>query len=200
MNKLINNTFEETEPSQYQTIYGYFSFQEIYKHICHKFPNGRGVEVGTWLGKSACYMAELIKGNGYNLKFYGVDTFLGEINAVDQQDIVKKEGGSIYKKFLENMRDAKVLDFVTPLQMTSEFASALFEDESLDFVFIDSSHEYNDVLFDLTIWYPKIKKSGIIAGHDYLPFQPNTVAEAVATFFKGKEVYQVNDCFLHNKI
>jgi hypothetical protein len=41
-------------------------------------------------------------------------------------------------------------------------------DESLDFVYIDSDHSYEGVLKDLKAWTPKVKKGGVIAGHDYL--------------------------------
>ena len=42
-----------------------------------------------------------------------------------------------------------------------------FEDESLDFVYIDASHKYEDVKDDLAKWWPKVKKGGIFCGHDY---------------------------------
>lgn len=38
--------------------------------------------------------------------------------------------------------------------------------ESLDMVYIDCCHEYECVKKDLEAWYPKIKKRGIVAGHD----------------------------------
>ncbi|KAK3252098.1 hypothetical protein CYMTET_38591 [Cymbomonas tetramitiformis] len=43
-----------------------------------------------------------------------------------------------------------------------------FEDESVDFIYIDARHDYMSVKEDLELWYPKIRPGGIIAGHDYL--------------------------------
>jgi hypothetical protein len=43
----------------------------------------------------------------------------------------------------------------------------LIEDESLDIVFIDGDHSENGVTLDLEIYYKKIKKGGLIVGHDY---------------------------------
>jgi hypothetical protein len=39
---------------------------------------------------------------------------------------------------------------------------------SLDLVYIDACHSYECVMNDLKAWLPKVKKGGIVAGHDYL--------------------------------
>lgn len=43
----------------------------------------------------------------------------------------------------------------------------LFEDNSLDFVYIDANHSYPYVFGDINMWRKKIKKGGAIGGHDY---------------------------------
>lgn len=42
-----------------------------------------------------------------------------------------------------------------------------FEDESLDFVYIDGNHEYRYVKEDIEEWTKKVRKGGIVAGDDY---------------------------------
>jgi len=42
-----------------------------------------------------------------------------------------------------------------------------FKDESLDAVYIDANHEYKWVVEDITEWSKKVRKGGIISGHDY---------------------------------
>jgi len=42
-----------------------------------------------------------------------------------------------------------------------------FPDRSLDFVYIDANHDVRHVIDDITEWSNKIKKGGIICGHDY---------------------------------
>lgn len=49
----------------------------------------------------------------------------------------------------------------------SQKASMLFDDNSLDFVYIDASHMYLDVLQDCIVWYKKVRVGGILCGHDY---------------------------------
>jgi len=42
-----------------------------------------------------------------------------------------------------------------------------FEDNSLDFVFIDADHRYDSVITDITEWSKKVRSGGIVSGHDY---------------------------------
>ena len=44
----------------------------------------------------------------------------------------------------------------------------MVEDESLDFVYIDARHDRASVEEDMRLWWPKIRKHGILAGHDYV--------------------------------
>jgi hypothetical protein len=46
-------------------------------------------------------------------------------------------------------------------------AATLVEDGSLDLVFIDADHSYEGVRKDIEAWSPKVRKGGVIAGHDY---------------------------------
>ncbi len=43
-----------------------------------------------------------------------------------------------------------------------------FEDESLDFVFIDGNHDFEYVVEDICKWTKKVRKGGIVSGHDYV--------------------------------
>ena len=53
------------------------------------------------------------------------------------------------------------------IRESSREAISRFEDKSLDFVYIDANHSYEEVLFDINNWSKKVKDGGIIAGHDY---------------------------------
>lgn len=54
-----------------------------------------------------------------------------------------------------------------------------------DFVYIDADHSYNGVLQDLTLWTPKVRDGGIIAGHDYGGEKTPGVKAAVDQFCKA---------------
>ena len=52
--------------------------------------------------------------------------------------------------------------------MLSVEAASLFENGSFDFVYLDADHSFESVWQDLSVWYPKIRIGGILAGHDFL--------------------------------
>jgi len=74
------------------------------------------------------------------------------------------------------------------MRMNSEKASEIIAPESLDLIFLDAQHEYEGIKKDIECWLPKVKKGGIISGHDYNPhklFEPgmNGVGRAVTEKF-----------------
>ena len=52
-------------------------------------------------------------------------------------------------------------------QMDSEEALQFIDDESLDFIFIDTYMTYEQAYRDFNSWYPKLKKGGLFSGHDW---------------------------------
>lgn len=65
------------------------------------------------------------------------------------------------------------------------------ENNSLDFIYLDSDHSYDGVRADLLAWFHKVKTGGVIAGHDYLSRQYG-VHRAVNEFAAGSyEVFTV---------
>jgi hypothetical protein len=71
-----------------------------------------------------------------------------------------------YFAFLANLRIFDIESIVTPIRSPSLEAAVLFEDHSLDAVFLDGSHLYDDVRRDIEVWSPKVRKGGILFGHD----------------------------------
>lgn len=52
------------------------------------------------------------------------------------------------------------------MRMDTSEAAELVPDESLDFVFIDADHTYEGCKRDIENWVPKVRRGGMIAGHD----------------------------------
>lgn len=48
-----------------------------------------------------------------------------------------------------------------------------FADDFLDFVYIDANHDFVNFTNDLHYWKKKVRKGGIVAGHDYAKFPFN---------------------------
>lgn len=169
----------------------WFTYPGLYSMVVNKFDNGSHfVEVGAWKGMSAAYMAVEIINSGKDIKFDCVDIW----EYLDTQDDIKPElFGDIYQTFLDNIEPVKHM--ITPIKSLSWDGAEYYKDESLEFVFIDAAHDYESVLKDIKAWFPKIKKGGIIAGHDYTWCQD--VQKAVGEYFEGKEIYESEGCWIY---
>ena len=167
----------------YENIHGWFNFNQLYSEMVNKFPSGsRFVEVGCWLGRSACYFGVEIINSGKEIKLDCVDTWLGAPELLEE-DVVKN--GTLYSDFLRNIEPLR--NIITPIRLTSTQASRLYEDESLDFVFIDADHTKEGIEADLLCWFPKVKKGGVLAGHDW---DYPAIKEALNSFI-GEEKIEV---------
>lgn len=180
----------------YNNIDGWFDFEKLYSKIAESCSNQDTlIEIGSWCGKSACFMAESLKQYNKLPRFYCIDTFEGSCNEPEHTNYIENIGGSnqLLAKFLNNIKQAKVSKYVHTLRMTSEEASLLFDDEEASFIFIDASHDYDSVNKDIQLWRPKIKKGGILAGHD-IAWSP--VESAVLNNFK--EYAREGSCWIIN--
>ena len=181
----------------------WMDYQSLYSEMVNHFTdNSHFVEIGSWKGRSASYMAVEIFNSRKNIKFDCVDTWCGSVEHLDpnsfyfhQELITDKDW--LYYQFLQNTRP--VCDIITPIRMTSLDAVSLYENRSLDFIFIDASHEYEDVKKDIIAWYPKLKLGGIIAGHDYTSY--DGVKQAVDEILINKNliVRLENSYWIHKK-
>ena len=121
---------------------------------------GKAVEVGCWKGRAtSAFKFEIPKDQ---FKLYCVDPFLG---SAEHKEYL--QGSSTRADFEKNLRDRGVLDSVSVVEKYSAEAAKDFEDNSLDLVFIDAEHDYDNVKLDILSWTPKLKSGGIICGHDY---------------------------------
>lgn len=141
----------------------WFNYQELYSKIVMECATDEAhfVEVGSWKGKSAAYMAVEILNSKKKIKFDCVDTWLGSSEHVSDSYVVSD---TLYELFLNNIKP--VANLINAIRKPSVEAANLYKNDSLDFVFIDACHDYSCVLEDINAWLPKLKTNCIIAGHD----------------------------------
>jgi predicted O-methyltransferase YrrM len=175
----------------------WFNYENLYKSIVEKFNCGSHfVEVGTWKGASASFMAVEIINSRKKIKFDCVDTW----DYIDTSyDIPKENYDNLFEKFLKNIEPIK--DHVNLVKSISWDAAKRYQDNSIDFIFIDAGHDYESVRKDIVSWFPKLKYRGIMAGHDYNNNGICRVKQAVDEFFeKIGVVSQFLDCWIYEKL
>ena len=169
----------------------WFTFTKFYSEVAREIPEGSTiVEVGAWKGRSAAFLAEEFMKLNKKVTFYVVDIWEGDVskssklvNDADGNVTHNSKSINLYELFLSNLKPFEKYYF--PLKLKSVDASKRFENGSLDFVFIDGSHEYEDVYEDILHWKPKVKSGGILAGHDYTEWFPGVtraVDEQISKF------------------
>ena len=157
-------------------VYGFCDYVGLYRKVVEIFPSGSHfVEVGSFLGKSAVFMAVEIINSGKRIKFDCIDHWKGSEEHYDNENI---DTENLYEKFLENIQPVKGV--INPVRAESVMASKLYKPNSLDFIFIDASHDERSVREDLTYWMPRLKENGMIAGDD---IDNEGVVNAVKWFF-----------------
>jgi hypothetical protein len=129
-----------------------------------EFVISRGGKVGVEVGVFEGAYTEVMARSG--LTVYGVDPWLvyEDYGTKAYQPVAEKR----YQKTLRRLAPYKN---VTIYRETSLEALKHFEDESLDFVYIDANHQFKFIAEDLFEWWKKVKKGGIVAGHDYAYFK-----------------------------
>jgi len=169
---------------------GYFDYSGQYSGLAFDVHDGaRIVEVGSWQGKSAIYLATQIVGMGKRAHIHCIDTFDGgtDEHLKSRIDVI---GGkdALFEQFQSNVHRSGLGYMITPHRTSSVEAAKEFPDNTLSAVFIDADHSYEAVKADLEAWYPKVKPGGLIAGHDFdfeHPVSREGVIPAVREFFAG---------------
>lgn len=119
-----------------------------------------GLEIGVERGGTTCMLLDNL-----NIKhLYGIDPYIGYEDLDGNYKRTQHEADIIKKEFVEKI--SKYTNY-TLLNNTSDACTGLIPNDSLDFIFIDGHHSYNQCSKDIKNYYPKIKTGGLISGHDY---------------------------------
>lgn len=145
-----------------------------------------GVEIGVAEG---AYSALILDANP-DMHLTGVDPW---VSYEGYRDYVRKSTFDRLETRTRNRLEKHPR--YTILKEFSMDALPRFKDGSLDFVYLDGNHEDPFVTQDIEGWYPKLRKGGILAGHDYVrtklrngPALSHNVKEAVNRFCENNNL------------
>jgi len=168
----------------YADITGFMHYEHLYRQVVESASLGMHfVELGAWKGRSTFFMAALIIASGKEIRLDVVDTFEGA-DVVGQADDEDKLAGRVREVFDANVEPVRE-HIGSVLHMRTDEACRLYQDDSLDFVMVDTDHSFEGANTDITCWWPKLKDGGIMAGDDY---NLKTVRKAVHKHFLSVEV------------
>lgn len=119
-----------------------------------------GCEVGVWKGATSEQLLRHLP----KLFLFMVDSWkhIGSQMKTESQNDVDDALQAAYERtdFASDRRSIIQSPSVKAARM-------LFYNEELDFVFIDADHLYKSVYEDIRAWWPKVRKGGLLMGHDY---------------------------------
>lgn len=121
-----------------------------------------GFKIGAEIGVEKGLYSEALCRLNPGLLLYCVDGWKAHSDYRDH--ITQKKFDDFYETAKHILEPYNVV-FVRKLSMD---AVKDFEDGSLDFVYIDANHKYKNVYEDITEWRKKVRKGGVVSGHDYI--------------------------------
>ena len=158
---------------KFDSIKGFLELNEgiaLYEEVKRVSKNNFCVEIGSYCGKSTCFIGQACKENKSKLitidhhkgseeqqlgeLYFDVEVYDEELGRVNTLPLLEK-----------NLAKFDLEDVVKPLVMDSISASKIVENNA-DLIFIDGSHTFESAESDYELWKNKIKKGGTLAIHD----------------------------------
>ncbi|MET0453018.1 MAG: class I SAM-dependent methyltransferase [Mycobacterium sp.] len=172
MSSTSQNAFA-TEVTHWSDIPGWFNWREGQEEAVGTFPAGSTfVEVGSYLGRSLCSLADVVRNAGRDFTVIGIDTCRGSgEEGLGNQDAhgpaVEYGGGTFAGLLHRNVLSCGFADDVHVFISSSPRSAEFFVDESVAWVHLDARHDYDSVAADIGAWAPKVKPGGWLSGDDY---------------------------------
>jgi len=187
----VNNPYTNFYHNPFdEDLQGWGGHEEFFKKMIELSRPKLILEVGTWKGKSAIAMGNILEAANdtpslegsladvtFDTKIVCIDTWLGATEMWDKKDDTKRylslklKNGypQLYYTFLSNVVSANLSDRIVPFPQTSVNAARHLAKNNVKagLIYIDASHEYEDVKQDLKSYFPLLDKGGIIFGDDY---------------------------------
>lgn len=167
-------------------IDGWFQWRPAQEEAAGFFPAGSCfIEVGTYLGRSICSLAEVAQQSGKKFTIIGIDNCRGSgpegPRRKDYHGVVVAQNHGTFAGVLHrNIVNCGFADSISLIIADSITASTFFADQSVHWVHLDARHDYESVKADIQAWLPKIKKGGWLSGDDYDEVKWPEVIKAVS--------------------
>lgn len=146
----------------------------VYRILYESLPMSvQTVELGCWLGRSLCSVADIIKKKDISATV--VDTFQGTQTEGEKHFFTQFSHRNILEEFKNNVAAFDLHPRI--LAMTTVEGSRYVPDDSLDLCLIDADHSYEAVKEDISMWLPKLKSGGVLLGDDYTRESVNTAVD-----------------------
>jgi hypothetical protein len=162
-----------------QDLQGWGSHDPIFSQVIQAIAPSLILEVGSWKGTSAIHMVDLLKkyhpSPDQNFTIVCIDTWLGAIEHIDDSiefgiEKYRQHGyPHLYDQFLANVMYANHQDWIVPFPNTSLIAARFLRKQQIqaDLIYIDASHEEEDVYADVTNYWQLLRSGGIMFGDDW---------------------------------
>ena len=144
----------------------------------------RFAEIGVWKARSAKRMLKGLSVSDLE-EYWTIDPW--DINFAYTRTEKRRTEKDWFKMYWYCCRLMTYFPRLRVLRMVSRSAADMFPDGYFDMVFIDAIHTFHHVNADIGYWLPKVRKGGIIAGHDYGHKRYIGVTEAVNKWF-GEDI------------
>lgn len=149
----------------------------------YKKPSGdqlwKGLEIGAFMGESThMFLSSGLFRGGFTV----IDPWEGPIKGLESKDEIEKFSWDKTKQKFEDRVEMfydRNWSEINVIRGRSQNAHTLVDDDSLDFIYIDGDHSYMAVKEDIQNYLPKLKKGGLMCGHDYEIGDWNGVVDAV---------------------
>jgi hypothetical protein len=188
----------ETPVRTWRDIPGWFQWRDAQQEaVAHFADHSRFVEVGCYLGRSVCSLAELVMAERRSIEVVGVDTCRGSGpegrgNTDAHGPAVRHGDGTVAGSLHRNIVSCGFADKVRLLICDSISAAEFFTDESVQWVHLDARHDYESVLADIAAWRPKVSHGGWLSGDDFDEGQWPGVVGAVTDSLEDAHRWSTN--------
>lgn len=137
---------------------------------------GTYLEIGSHLGGSLLCAYEATRASDNSVNFIAIQPVVTE----------------------ELLSNTEAIPHFRLIKSKSDMAKDEIENNSIDLLFIDGDHSYEQCKRDIENYWPKLKKGGVLLGHDYRKTTPGVIravneifAETAVTLFKNCMMWSV---------